>query len=145
MKSLLYLFLSSFLFFSCSIEPSPINYGNDECAFCMMKIMDQRFGAELVTEKGKIKKFDSAECMLLHLNEDKEVNAFELVTHVTEPEALKNADESFFVISEKIPSPMGGNLSSYPDIRQANAVVNEVGGELYTWEELMTLYASKKQ
>ena len=38
----------------CSTEPLPIRYGQDNCDFCKMTISDHRFGAEIVTKKGKI-------------------------------------------------------------------------------------------
>jgi len=48
---------------ACSHEPDPIRYGKDACAHCKMTIMDKRFSAELITAKGKVFKFDAAECM----------------------------------------------------------------------------------
>ncbi len=49
---------------SCGSNPEPINYGHDECEFCRMQISDNRYGAELVTDKGKVYKFDSIECLI---------------------------------------------------------------------------------
>ncbi len=51
------IFLNSLLivplfFYSCSVEPSPINYGKEACNFCKMNIVDQQHGAEIVTKKG---------------------------------------------------------------------------------------------
>ena len=43
------LFLSS-----CSAKPEPFNYGKDICADCSMTIMDPKFGAQIITDKGKI-------------------------------------------------------------------------------------------
>ena len=48
---------------ACSKGHQPINYGEDECEFCKMMVMDKRYGAELVTDKGKIYFFDSIECL----------------------------------------------------------------------------------
>ena len=124
---------------SCSVEPNPITYGKDECAFCMMKIMDARFGAEAVTDKGKIHKFDSAECMFQYLKtkgKDKQYSHL-LVTYINQPNILQNGKNSHFVISENIPSPMGGNLSSYASLAEANSEVKEHGGNVFTWIEMM--------
>ncbi len=41
----------------------PILYSQDACHHCKMIISDKRFGAEFVTEKGKIYKFDAIECL----------------------------------------------------------------------------------
>ena len=38
---------------SCSTEPEPLHYGTDVCHFCKMTLVDNKFGAELVTKNGK--------------------------------------------------------------------------------------------
>ena len=53
------LVFSVFMFSGCSLEPKPIEYGEDQCDACKMRISDSRFGAELVTTKGKIYKYDA--------------------------------------------------------------------------------------
>ncbi|MGB5288980.1 MAG: hypothetical protein WBN42_10875, partial [Ignavibacteriaceae bacterium] len=59
--SMVFLLPLLFLLASCGSKPEPINYGKDECEFCRMQISDNRYGAELVTDKGKVYKFDSIE------------------------------------------------------------------------------------
>jgi copper chaperone NosL len=49
---------------ACNPERKPIQYGEDKCAFCRMSIVDQRFGGEIVTQKGKVYMFDAVECMV---------------------------------------------------------------------------------
>ena len=53
---------------SCNPESKPIIYGQDKCDFCRMSIVDQRFAGEIVTQKGKVFKFDAVECMLNYIN-----------------------------------------------------------------------------
>jgi copper chaperone NosL len=48
----------------CARDPRPIAYDADGCAYCRMQISDPRFGAELVTTKGKVYAFDSIECLV---------------------------------------------------------------------------------
>lgn len=43
--------------------PRPIAYDRDVCAFCRMTVGDPRYGAELVTARGKVYTFDSIECL----------------------------------------------------------------------------------
>ena len=43
--------------------PRPLAYDHDACAFCRMTVGDPRYGAELVTVKGKVHTFDSIECL----------------------------------------------------------------------------------
>ena len=55
------------LFSSCKTEPKPIDFGSDACEFCQMIIIDNHYGGELITEKGKVFKFDSGECMARYI------------------------------------------------------------------------------
>src|SRR5688500_17656210 len=53
---------------ACSTEPESLNYGKDACYSCKMTLMDHKFGAEIVTHKGKVYKFDDANCMINFFN-----------------------------------------------------------------------------
>lgn len=141
MKTTLIISISLFFFISCSISVEPINYNYDECAYCKMKISDVRFGAELVTEKGKIFKYDSAECLVRTYIENENPNyAFMLVTDYSRPHTLIDAVSANFFISEQQPSPMGGNLSAYEDTDVAKNAFKEKGGSIISFEQLVTDY-----
>lgn len=147
MKHLLFLsFLFSFALVSCQPKSVPISYNNDECAFCKMKISDARFGAEIVTKKGKIYKYDSAECLVhTYVKNENPDYAFVLVTDYASPHSLIDAANASFLISENQPSPMGGNLSAYEFPKDANNAQKEKGGKLLTFEELQDEYRKKNQ
>jgi copper chaperone NosL len=49
---------------SCNSQPQPIKLGQDACSFCKMSIADKHFGAEIITKKGKVYKFDDVHCVL---------------------------------------------------------------------------------
>jgi len=70
-NSLFFLILLTAIIFGCSKNPQPISYGQDECEFCKMIVMDERYGAELVTGTGKIYFFDSIECLVGYLDNQK--------------------------------------------------------------------------
>lgn len=136
MTALLILILAS-----CNVEPEPINYNYDECTYCKMKISDTRFGAEMVTPKGKIHKYDSAECLVrTYIENEKKDYAFILVTDYSQPNNLIDASTVTFLISKNQPSPMGGNLSVYEDKTLAESILSEKGGKLLTFEELVKEY-----
>lgn len=126
---------------SCNVEPEPINYNYDECTYCKMKISDTRFGAEMVTSKGKIHKYDSAECLVrTYIENEKKDYAFILVTDYSQPNNLIDASTVTFLISKNQPSPMGGNLSVYEDKTLAESILSEKEGKLLTFEELVKEY-----
>ncbi len=58
---------------SCNTGPEPFKFGKDNCHFCKMTISDARFGAEIVTTKGKIYKFDDVKCMQGFIDQDKSI------------------------------------------------------------------------
>ena len=123
---------------SCSIAPEAIVYGSDGCHFCKMTIVDKIHGAEIVTDKGKIYKFDAIECMV---NFDKEIDAGEkamyLVNHYKTPEELINAKDATFLISKRIPSPMGAFLTAFKKKESAMSLIVENEGKVYRWGALV--------
>ena len=127
-----------FLFFSCNVSPQAIDYGNDGCHFCKMTIVDKVHAAEIVTKKGKVYTFDATECMVNFLKdfETSEIK-LHLSNHYSEPEALIDATQATFLISENAPSPMGAFLTAFKTKDAAKIVLNEKGGKLYSWDELL--------
>ncbi|MFK7780983.1 nitrous oxide reductase accessory protein NosL [Psychroserpens sp.] len=127
-----------FLFFSCNVSPSPIDYGNDGCHFCKMTIVDKVHAAEIVTKKGKVYKFDATECMINFMEEfNTSEIALYLSNNYTTPEKLIDATGATFLISENIPSPMGAFLSAFENRSDAEKTQSLKGGELYSWNELL--------
>lgn len=135
-----------FLFFiivSCNVSPQPISYGNDGCNYCSMTIIERNYGAELVTSKGKVFKYDSMECLInssLEENSDLDEYAYVLTNTNGEQETLKNAKECVFMINKKLPSPMGANLTAFENKALAENTQQSLGGELYTWDELLVMF-----
>ena len=128
------------MFFSCNVSPQPIEYGSDGCHFCKMTIVDKVHAAEVVTKKGKVYKFDATECMVNFMEEfDTSEIALFLSNNYLEPESLIDATKATFLISENIPSPMGAFLSAFKTKDDAVKTQLEKGGDLYTWEELLSL------
>lgn len=128
---------------SCSTDPEQINFGSDQCALCRMNISEQKFGAEIVTKKGKIFKYDGTECMLNALslgNVNYDDAAGFYVIDAANPKQLTDAVNASYLISEKLPSPMGANLSAYSKKSDAEANQKQYGGELKTWSDLLVKF-----
>lgn len=136
------LILSMFMsmLISCTTDPEPINYGTDQCDHCRMTIVDNKFGSEIITKKGKVYKFDAAECMVRFMKEGKikeEDIETRLVTDASKPGQFINANEAVYLISENFPSPMGANLSAYGSRSDAEKFQKDYSGELKTWDEIL--------
>jgi copper chaperone NosL len=129
---------------SCTPTPEPISYGSDICHFCKMTIVDQQHGAELVTQKGKVFKFDAIECMLNFEKENTDSDfALQLVNVYESPKELINAEESHYLISQALPSPMGAFLTAFENESAAKEFQSAKGGELFTWQSLQDRFGKE--
>jgi len=125
----------------CDTGPVPIDYGSDVGAFCRMIIADERYGAELITTKGRILKFDSVECLAsyLHSEIDPDDVASLWVTDFSDPPTLIRVEEAFFLHSPNLRSPMGMNLTAFGPGIERSAVSNSFAGELLDWGGVLEL------
>jgi copper chaperone NosL len=109
-------FLLAILFLSCSSDPEPLRYGKDACYACKMTLMDKKFGAELVTAKGKIFKFDDANCMVNFINSDyltDETIVHKLIIDYSQPGKLISAEKAFYLKTDQIRSPMASQVAAF--------------------------------
>ncbi len=123
---------------ACSPEPVPINYGKDECANCKMRIMQPKFGSELVTRKGKVYKFDAPECMVAFMLESQRATELEGATQLVpdfQTEKFINAETAYYLRSEHLKSPMGMNVGAFSTKEQAESHRQSYQGELLSWQE----------
>lgn len=123
---------------SCSVEPKPIEYGNDHCHYCDMTVVDKTHAAEYTTKKGKSFTYDAIECLVNDINEKNHeaTMAYVLVADFSNPGELIDAKTATFLISENIKSPMGANLSAFASNAVAKNYLETEGGEIYSWTEL---------
>jgi copper chaperone NosL len=142
MKKLMGMCLLS-LMLACSSEPEPIVYGTDACHTCKMTLMDKKFGAELVTQKGKVYKFDDVNCMLNFYN-DTENNAeqfkYKLVVDFSQPEKLITASDAFFLKSDEIKSPMASEIAAFESKDSMEKLKEEWNGIYLVWGEVVTQF-----
>jgi len=127
---------------SCGSKPEPINYGHDECEFCRMLITDNKYGAELVTDKGKIYKFDSIECMVefsLVKNTLGDTNNKLLITDFDNPGNLIDARIAYYIKNDEFRSPMGLNVTAFKDESKAQQFSSANGGAKLIWVEVIEL------
>ncbi|OGU14392.1 MAG: hypothetical protein A2X61_12900 [Ignavibacteria bacterium GWB2_35_12] len=139
---MLSLILSATLINACSREPEPIDYGKDMCSYCKMSIVEKQFGTELITKKGKLEKFDSIECLAAFLQSGVISSGDILSCWITDyyhPGNFLKADESFYLHSENLRSPMGEFLSGYSNINEAKKSMNQHGGNILNWNEVKSL------
>jgi copper chaperone NosL len=124
---------------SCSRAPQPIQLGKDNCNFCKMTISDNRFGAEIITRKGKALKFDDEHCIVAFLREKKikqEEIAALYFTDFCMPHQLIKVEEAHFLQSPRLKSPMGGNIASFSSEDSLTKIFTQFNGNKISWEEM---------
>lgn len=128
---------------SCSVKPEPISYGKDACHHCKMTLMDNKFGAEIVTNKGKIFKFDDANCLINFINSEQvptEDIAHCQITDFASPGVLIDARTAIYVKSEHVKSPMASNVAAFQNKVNLESHNDSWKGEVLIWNDLMTQF-----
>lgn len=140
-KPFLIAFLGIILLMSCTTEPEAINYGKENCQFCKMTIMDNKYGCEVVTQKGKIFKFDDMSCMIKYINISEQTPkdyAQIVVNNYDKPASLVDVNQLFFVVSPNFASPMMGNTAAFSNEKLANETLKKDSeAKKYSWNELV--------
>ncbi len=135
--------ISLALLFGCGQSgPVEIHYGDDQCDYCKMAIADRRFGAELVTTKGKVHRFDSIECLAAFqqsLPAPAPDNSRIWVTDFNAPGSFVRGDNASIIVAEHQESPMGVGLLATSSRESAERTIPIVGGKIVTWDEIRAL------
>jgi len=131
---------------SCTPSPEPIAYGTDGCTNCKMTIVDSKFGAELLTKKGKVYKYDSIECLasayIMGTIAHDKIHSL-VVADSENSERFIEIKKATFLQSEKLRSPMGLNLSAYSSLRAAQAAQEKFGGgAILGWDKVLKIVKS---
>ena len=130
-----------FSFSSCKTKPEPFQYGKDTCDDCRMTIIEPHFGAQLITKKGKVYKFDDLHCLVnFHNNgpvKKEDIDQIVSVDYNNEKSFL-DVNSAWFVTSSKLESPMNSNTASFASQQIAKAKATEITGLLVTWNDLLS-------
>lgn len=138
-KSILPVFVALlFGFLSCNSGPRPIVLGEDACDFCKMSIAGKNFGAEIITDKGKVYKFDDTHCLATFRKENIDSNVIKHIYFVNflDPHNFIDAAHVFLLKSNKLHSPMGGNTAAFDSKEKLNITQQKVEGDEITLQEL---------
>ncbi len=136
----LFIYLTGLLWLSsCSTGPEPFAFGKDLCHTCKMGIIDPKFGAELITKKGKIYKFDDVSCLNHYLRsnatEQSEISQLLVINFEKENDFLP-LEKAVFILGPAVKSPMGGNAAAFTDRSAAEKMNTRLQGELLSWKEV---------
>ncbi len=139
-RAAVFIFSMAIFFQSCSSGPAPIVVGKDKCDYCKMPVSDNRFGAEIITGKGKIYKFDDGHCVLSFLRSpafEKEKNYNVYFVNFSANHSLIPASTSLFLKSDELRSPMNGNVAAFNNADSLQVATTKFPGTRLSWNELI--------
>ena len=122
-------------------EPTPpaIHYGEDACELCGMIISEEPHAAAYVTRDGHGHVFDDIGDMVrAHLAEPAEVAAF--FVHDYADKSWIRAETASYLLSQELHTPMGSGLAAFASAEKAQALADELGGEVLTFEQVLAHY-----
>jgi copper chaperone NosL len=107
-----------------------------------MTLTDKRFGAEIVTIKGKVFKFDDLNCLVEYLKKgsivEKEVSQI-VVVDFNHPGSFVATEKAFFLQSAAMKSPMRGDIACFSTKKDRDAVKIQIGGGIeMAWENVQS-------
>lgn len=135
--------ITALVLLSCKPEPETLRYGQDVCHTCKMTLVDKKYGAELVTAKGKVYKFDDVNCMagFIHsgyLND--QTISLTLITDYAQPGTLIPAQEAFYLKSDNLRSPMASGIAAFGSIESLQQNKETLTGTALRWSEVLTQF-----
>lgn len=142
MKKSVFAFVLFFTIVSCGTkEPQPIKLNVDSCDSCKMTIANAQYAAELITDKGRIYKFDDLSCMIHYIKENGGLpNARLFVNDYPTANKFIAFEQAFFLKGGSIHGPMGGKVIGFGSSAEAQNYQPKLQAEAVNWS---TLYNSK--
>lgn len=127
------------MFISCTTtQPQPLKLNTDNCDFCKMTISDGNFGCELITDKGRVYKFDDLSCLIRYkLANTNTKFSFVYVNAYGANNILIDAEKAFYIKSTDLSSPMGGNIAAYKDPTEAKLYASKFHTTMLLWKDLI--------
>lgn len=127
--------------------PRAVRYGADACGYCRMTITDRRFGAQVVTARGKLDAFDAVECLADYVNATPDGTAPAAqprawVADFQRPGAWIRIDSARFVRLARAGSPMGGGLAALRADASTTGVA--IDGHAMPWDEVLAARRSAR-
>lgn len=140
MKNIMKIFLPLLLLLaSCSKGYKPIEYGSDGCTHCKMTIMDARYAAEVVTDKGKVYKFDDVLCLRQFMSEqamnEEELSLF-VEKYSTDKNDVIDAKQAAYIQDEFFASPMNGNYAAFAVVTEAQHFADSLNTVVLQWKNI---------
>ena len=115
----------------CEKGPRPIRYGQDECAECKMTLVNRHYGAEFITGRGKVFKFDDLNCLTAYerrVASPADPAAQSVVIDFNRPNQFLPVGAAWFLHHDTLRTPMASSLAAFASETELEVVRRELGG-----------------
>jgi copper chaperone NosL len=122
------------------ISPDPIKTGTDQCYSCKMTISDPRFGAVLITNKGKQLKFDDITCLRSFIQSKSMegiADADIYFVDFSDKHLLHHSNSVYLMKSETLKGPMNGDILAFSNRDSFTKALGDFKGVETKWEALL--------
>ncbi|MBK9150541.1 MAG: nitrous oxide reductase accessory protein NosL [Saprospiraceae bacterium] len=106
--------------------------------------MDPKFGAEMITAKGKVYKFDDVNCLVHYMTENKSNSADIKAYYVldwNQPGTLIDALTAEYIFSENLKTPMASNIAAISETTIADSLLIKWKGKRMNWNDILKYFA----
>jgi copper chaperone NosL len=118
-------------------QPPEIAYGQDVCDECGMIVSEAKYAAATLVEKGGPHKFDSIADMLAYHMERPNEQVRAWFVHDYGTGNWIRAETAFYVVNDKIHSPMPPGIAAFESQDAAKAFAVEVGsGNIMVFDDV---------
>lgn len=132
--------LLAFSVMSCGdFKVEPIKLNADNCDFCKMSIADGKYAAEVITQKGRVYKFDDIGCMANYCKENAntKIGAY-YVGDFSQDNNLIPAETAFFLSGGMIKSPMHGGIIAFSNEKDAQEFGTKLNAKPINWGAIIS-------
>ena len=122
--------------------PPEFFFGQDVCIYCGMIITEKRYAAAYMTNDRDIRLFDDIGGMISY-NRVHQESVHKFWVHDYHDENIFDANQGFFVINDKITSPMDYGIIAFLNYAQAASVATEYNTEILHFKDLLNIDLNK--
>jgi copper chaperone NosL len=117
-----------------NVKPKAIKVNYDNCEFCKMTIVDEKFACQIVNSKGKAYLFDDVKCLKNYLVNHQNLQTENIyVANYAMPNTFIDINKATVITSNNILSPMGGNLAAFENEQSAQSYIQKFEASIVKW------------
>lgn len=131
---------ASLLLASCQTGPKEIPFGKAACDQCRMTIMDNKYGTELISTKGKVFFFDDLTCLLEYkkANTGTEIKEGSIyISDFTGSGKLLSPESAAFAKGGNLRGPMGGDIAAFASKADRDAFIKDNKSMAVEWKTIV--------